>query len=143
MSHEQRNPYPTVDAIIELPDERIVLVRRKHEPVGLALPGGFVDAGETVEDACRREAREETGLTIELIALLGVYSDPSRDPRFHTMSCVFVARAEGSPVAGDDAGDIYLADRGELLDLPLVFDHHQILADYLEYRAHQTPRRLR
>lgn len=140
MSEKQRNPFPTVDAIIELGDEHIVLIERKNPPYGLALPGGFVDAGESVEDACRREALEETGLTVTLDTLLGVYSDPTRDPRFHTISCVYVAHAEGTPKASDDAAAVRVVTRDELLDLPLVFDHAQILRDYLRLRRdHKLP----
>lgn len=140
MSEKQRNPYPTVDAIIELEGERVVLIERKNAPHGLALPGGFVDAGETVEDACRREALEETGLHVTIEALLGVYSDPNRDPRFHTMSCVYIVHAKGTPVANDDAAAIRVVKRTELLDLPLVFDHARILRDYLRFRRdHKLP----
>jgi ADP-ribose pyrophosphatase YjhB (NUDIX family) len=123
-----RNPVPTVDVIIETPTG-IVLVRRRNPPLGWALPGGFVDEGETVEAAARREAAEETALDVRLRALLHVYSDPARDPRRHTLSVVFVGTADGAPIAGDDADGV---GTFPLDDLPadLAFDHAAILADY-------------
>jgi 8-oxo-dGTP diphosphatase len=127
-----RNPLPTADVIIEVGD-RIVLVRRKHPPAGWAIPGGFVEAGETVESAAVREALEETGLPVTLTALLGVYSDPARDPRHHTVSTVYVGRAEGSPSGGDDAAEARLFAEGDLPS-PLAFDHAKILADYFLYK---------
>lgn len=129
---EYRNPVPTVDIIIEI-DQKIVLIQRRNAPLGWAIPGGFVDEGETVEHAAVREAREETGLEVELEELLYVYSDPARDPRKHTMSTVFVARANGAPVAADDAADAQLFAPDELPQ-PLAFDHAQILADYRRFR---------
>lgn len=127
----QRNPFPTVDVIIHDPERGIVLVERRNHPHGWALPGGFVDTGESVEEAAVREAQEETGLRVQLTDLLGVYSNPERDPRFHTMSVVFVGRAE-EPHAlkgGDDAAAARffpLRSWGEL-----AFDHGMILEDYL------------
>src|SRR5688572_13575809 len=97
-----RNPYPTVDVVVET-EGGIVLIERRNEPRGWALPGGFIDYGERVEDAARREVKEETGLDVELVRLLGVYSDPLRDPRHHTMSVAYVGRARGIPGGGDDA----------------------------------------
>ena len=126
------HPLPTVDVVIEIGD-RIVLIRRRNPPPGWALPGGFVDAGESVGDAARREAREETALDVELTELLGVYSDPSRDPRGPTISAVFVGRATGTPQAGDDAAGAQLFGENDL-PAPLAFDHAQILADYFRYR---------
>ena len=126
------HPLPTVDVVIEIGD-RIVLIRRRNPPPGWALPGGFVDAGESVGDAARREAREETALDVELTELLGVYSDPSRDPRGPTISAVFVGRATGTPQAGDDAAGAELFGENDL-PAPLAFDHAQILADYFRYR---------
>ena len=130
-----RTPEITVDLVIELedrPGRPIVVIRRSHPPPGHALPGGFVDVGETVEHAAMREAREETGLDIRLIALLGVYSDPARDPRGHSVAIVYVAAATGQPVAGDDAGDVVVTAPEK--SPPLIFDHGKILADYLAWR---------
>jgi ADP-ribose pyrophosphatase YjhB (NUDIX family) len=137
MSHE--GPRATVDVVIEV-NGGIVLIRRRNPPHGWAIPGGFVDRGERAEDAARREMREETSLAVELIALLGVYSDPARDPRGHTISTVYVGRAEGTPRADDDAADIGIFDEGSL-PAPLVFDHARILADYFRYRRNgERPR---
>jgi 8-oxo-dGTP diphosphatase len=130
---EHRNPVPTVDAIIELSGGRIVLVERKNPPFGWALPGGFVEVGESLEEAVRREAREETGLEIELLAQLYTYSDPHRDPRQHTLSTVFVARAQGEPCGGDDAAQARTFSP-EALPEPLAFDHGRILQDYLRFK---------
>jgi len=130
-----RNPLPVVDIIIACQDH-IVLIRRKNPPGGWAIPGGFVDYGETVEDAAVREAREETSLSVELIDLLGVYSDPGRDPRHHTISTVFVARGTGTPAAGDDAASLGLFKEN---DLPgtMAFDHARILSDYRRWLKRQ------
>jgi 8-oxo-dGTP diphosphatase len=130
-----KNPTPTVDLVIELDDApgMIVLVVRRNEPRGLALPGGFVDQGEWVADAAVREAKEETGLDVELTELFHVYSDPGRDARQHTISVVFLARAAGRPVGGDDAADCVVC-APDALPQPLVFDHATIIADYLAYR---------
>lgn len=127
-----RNPVPTVDIIIET-SGGIVLIERKNEPKGLALPGGFVDYGETLEAAAVREALEETSLHITNLRLLGCYSDPARDPRQHNISTVFVAEASGTPAAADDAADLAVFP---LNDLPpvLCFDHRKILDDYLRFR---------
>lgn len=127
-----RGPAPTADVIIEVED-RIVLVRRKHPPRGWAIPGGFIDGGERAEDAAVREALEETGLSVTLTALLGVYSDPARDPRRHTISAVYVGRAEGTPAGGDDAEEARLFGESDLPS-PIVFDHARILADYFRFR---------
>jgi 8-oxo-dGTP diphosphatase len=126
-----KNPLPTVDIIIETTGG-IVLIERKNEPFGWALPGGFVDYGESLEKAAVREAFEETGLQVKLIRQLKTYSDPGRDPRHHTISTVFIATAEGQPRAGDDAGRSEIFTR---LNLPtLVFDHEKILADYFRLK---------
>lgn len=132
-----KTPLLTADTIIELVDRSsrpIVLVRRRNEPLGWALPGGFVDVGESVETAARREAAEETGLDVTLEALLGVYSDPQRDPRFHACTVVYVAHAKGHPSGGDDAASakVFTLDS---LPRPLVFDHARILKDYGRWRA--------
>ena len=129
-------PALSTDIIIEqrdLPGRPIVLVRRAHPPAGWAIPGGFVDVGERVEEAARREAREETGLDVTLVALLGCYSDPSRDPRGHTVSICYVAHASGTPRGGDDAAEAALFDLGAWPQ-PLAFDHAAILRDYARFR---------
>lgn len=128
-----KNPTPTVDCIIELPGERIVLIRRKNPPLGWALPGGFVDEGEPLHAAAAREAREETGLTVELVEQFFTYSDPKRDPRKHTVSTVYIGRAQGEPQGADDAAE---AKTFPLTALPpdLCFDHGTILSDYLAYK---------
>ena len=130
-------PLLTADVIIEMPmieDRPIVLIERKYEPYGWAIPGGFVEVGETVATAARREALEETSLEVELKILLGIYSDPKRDFRGHTACSVFVGSATGKPVAADDAKDIALFDPYNV-DVELAFDHRQILEDYCLYRS--------
>ncbi len=122
-----RNPVPTVDIIIEVAGG-IVLILRKNPPHGWALPGGFVDYGESLEDAAIREAKEETSLDVSLIKQLHTYSDPTRDARLHTISTVFVATATGIPIAADDADQLAVFTHTSLP--PLVFDHRQILDDY-------------
>lgn len=127
-----RNPVPTVDIIIKYMDG-IILIRRKNPPEGWALPGGFVDYGETLEDAASREAGEETGLKVKLVRQLHTYSDPSRDPRQHTISTVFVAEASGKAKAGDDAAGLGIFRADNLPD-DIVFDHREILNDYFTGR---------
>jgi 8-oxo-dGTP diphosphatase len=123
-------PRLTVDLIIELGvSKKLVLIRRKNPPYGWALPGGFVDEGETVEEAARREALEETSLHVELIRQFHVYSDPRRDPRGHTVSVVFIAKADGVPHGADDASEARLFTK-DSLPLELAFDHGAILEDY-------------
>lgn len=129
---EYRNPVPTVDAIIEIGD-RIVLIERKNPPYGWALPGGFVDYGECLEDAVVREAKEETGLDVELIRQMHTYSDPRRDARQHTLSTVYVARASGEPRGMDDAASAGLFNPRELPE-QMAFDHREIIGDYLSGR---------
>jgi len=129
-----RNPFPTVDIIIELAqieDSPIILIKRKNPPYGWALPGGFVDYGESLEHAAIREAKEETDLEVELKYQLGAYSDPTRDPRFHTISVVFVATAKGKPKAGDDAKEIGVFHKDSIPE-KLAFDHAKILKDYFK-----------
>ena len=125
-----KNPFPTVDIIIEM-EGGIILIKRKNPPYGWALPGGFVDYGESLESAAIREAKEETSLDVELISQLGAYSDPSRDPRHHTISVVFQARAKGRAYAADDANEIGIFNLNTLPD-DLAFDHDRILRDYFE-----------
>lgn len=122
-----KNPLPTVDIIIEI-NGGIVLIKRKNPPHGWAIPGGFVDYGETLEKAAVREAKEETGLDVTLAGQMHTYSDPGRDPRFHTISTVFIASAVGTPHAADDAAEAVIFYRD---NLPLLaFDHKKILDDY-------------
>ncbi|MDA8387447.1 MAG: NUDIX hydrolase [Nitrospiraceae bacterium] len=131
-AQKQKNPVPTVDIIIEF-GEGIVLVDRKNPPFGWALPGGFVDYGETLEDAARREAAEETGLRVELLRQMHTYSDPRRDPRRHTISTVFIAKGNGRLEAADDAKQAGIFGRASL-PKPIAFDHGQILDDYFDRR---------
>ncbi len=133
-----RNPLPTVDVIIEV-DGGIVLIRRANPPHGWALPGGFVDYGESLETAAVREAREETGLQVDLTEQFHTYSDPGRDPRHHSVSTVFIGRAKGTPAGGDDAREARIVSVDDLPS-PLAFDHGRILSDYLRYRQ-GTPKR--
>jgi 8-oxo-dGTP diphosphatase len=128
-----RSPLLTVDIIIEMPDGGIVLIERKNPPYGWALPGGFVDYGESLEVAALREALEETGLQLEGLRQFRAYSDPDRDPRHHTVTVVYAARARGQPAAADDAKNlgVFQPDR---LPTPIAFDHAGIMADYLACR---------
>jgi 8-oxo-dGTP diphosphatase len=137
-------PLIAVDLIIELcdrPERPIVLIERRNPPHGWALPGGFVDVGETLEQAAMREAREETALQVHIKVLLGCYSDPVRDSRGHTVSAVYVAEARGEPAAGDDAGKIAVID--PMAPPKLAFDHALILSDYRRYRETGLPAPLR
>jgi len=127
-------PLLTADLIIEMidhPGRPVVLIKRKYPPPGWALPGGFVDVGETLENAALREAREETSLLVTLKLLLGMYSDPARDSRGHTASAVYIAEAQGEPHAADDASHLALYDPRNTP--PLAFDHERIMKDYLYY----------
>jgi ADP-ribose pyrophosphatase YjhB (NUDIX family) len=128
--HEYRNPLPTVDLIIEY-NSGIILIKRGNPPYGWALPGGFVDYGESLEAAAVREAREETGLEVELVRQFHAYSEPERDSRFHTITIVYIARAKGIPRAGDDAADVGVFARDNLPE-DIAFDHRDILMDYFE-----------
>jgi 8-oxo-dGTP diphosphatase len=129
-----RNPVPTVDIIIEYEDQGLVLIERSKPPWGWALPGGFVDYGESLEDAARREALEETGLKVELLGQFHTYSDPRRDPRQHNITTVYVAKARGDAKAADDARSLAVF-APENLPPVLAFDHGLILADYLQVRG--------
>jgi len=124
-----RNPLVTVDIIIEL-EEGIVLIKRKNPPHGWALPGGFVDYGESLEEAACREALEETGLQVKLTGQLHSYSEPGRDPRFHTVTTVFTATASGAPMGADDASEAAIFPQDKIP--PLVFDHGKIMDDYFQ-----------
>jgi 8-oxo-dGTP diphosphatase len=134
MMERHRNPVPTVDILIEYGDQGLVLIERANPPEGWALPGGFVDYGETLEAAAVREAREETGLMVSLWGQFHAYSDPQRDPRQHTITMVFVSAGFGTPQAADDARALKIF-RPEELPQPLAFDHARILADYLQVRS--------
>ena len=131
-----KTPFLAVDGIIKLYDENenfqgIVLIERLNRPLGVAIPGGFVDIGETVENAVIREMKEETTLDITIESLLGVYSDPKRDERFHTASIVYICKAYGTPKAADDAKEVYVYKIDEIPLEKLVFDHKQIILDFL------------
>ena len=132
-----RNPVPTVDIIIEIEDQ-IVLIERKNPPFGWALPGGFVDYGESFETAAQREAKEETGLEVNHLRQFRTYSDPSRDERQHTASTVFTGTAEGQPVAGDDAKRVALFNQQALPEL--AFDHALIIDDYFKDKQNTSNR---
>ena len=131
-------PFITADGIVEIYLEGlfqgIVLIERLNPPHGTALPGGFMDIGESIEACLKREMREEIGLDVEIEKLLGLYSDPERDPRFHTVSAVYVCRASALPIAGDDAKSTKVVALEALDKEHFVFDHGKIVADYLESR---------
>lgn len=133
MAEKYSNPLLTVDIIVELADGTIVLIERKNPPPGWALPGGFVDYGEAIEHAATREAKEEISLDITLTEQFYTYSDPSRDPRHHTVSTVFIASAEGAPEAADDAKSVRTFHENNL-PAPLAFDHARILRDYFRFK---------
>lgn len=132
-SPQYKNPAPTVDIIIEIKSasgKGIVLISRKNPPYGWAIPGGFVDYGESLEDAAIREAKEETSLDVKLIRQFHTYSDPSRDPRGHTISTVFIAVAEGKPIGCDDAAEALIFPVSAIPDT-MAFDHKKIIIDYI------------
>jgi 8-oxo-dGTP diphosphatase len=132
MSEKRRHPLLTVDIIIEVPGG-VVLIERKNPPHGWALPGGFVDYGESIERAAMREAKEETSLDVRLVEQFYTYSDPGRDPRHHTVSTVFVASANGAPCGADDAKTAGVFSENQL-PAPIVFDHSRILSDYFRFK---------
>lgn len=125
------NPIPTVDIIIEIESKGIVLIKRKNPPNGWAIPGGFVDYGESLEEAAVREAKEETNLDVKLVRQFYTYSDPKRDPRHHSISTVYIAKGKGKPKAKDDALEIGIFDESTLPD-DIAFDHRLILKDYFK-----------
>jgi ADP-ribose pyrophosphatase YjhB (NUDIX family) len=132
----QKNPFPMVDIIIERND-KIVLIKRGVEPFKrlIAIPGGHMELGETIENAAKREAKEETSLDVELIDILGVYSDPKRDPRKHSMATVFIGKPiKGKLRAGDDAKEAFWMDLNKIESYEFAFDHKKILLDYLKWR---------
>ena len=126
-----QNPIPTVDIIIEIKSKEIVLIKRKNPPYGWAIPGGFVDYGESLEEASFREAKEETNLDVKLIKQFHTYSDPKRDPRHHSISTVYIAKAKGIPKAKDDALQIGIFTESNLPQ-EIAFDHRSILKDYFK-----------
>lgn len=129
-----QNPISTVDIIIEIQSEGIVLIKRKNPPYGWAIPGGFVDYGESLKDAAIREAKEETNLDVKLIRQFHTYSDPNRDPRYHTISTVYIAKSKGIPQAKDDAIEIGIFTQSNLPD-EIAFDHRSILSDYFKVKS--------
>ena len=136
MHWKPTTPYLTVDGIVEIYDEQdnfqgIVLIQRKNEPIGIALPGGFVDVGESAEEAVIREMKEEISLDVTIKELLGVYSDPNRDKRFHTVSIVFICKAYGHPIGADDAKKATIVALDSIRLNDLVFDHAQIIQNYI------------
>ena len=140
MSWPPQTPYLTTDGLVEIYNKKnrfegIVVIKRKNPPFGFAFPGGFVDRGERVEDALCREMKEEISLDVTIAHLLGVYSDPQRDPRLHTVSVVYIAKAYTSPQAGDDAKEAFVVDPNTFDQTTLVFDHAKILQDYLNFQA--------
>jgi len=136
MSWKPNTPYLTTDGIVEIYNTSekflgIVLIQRKNRPLGVALPGGFVDVGESVEDAVKREMKEEISLDVKIKKLFGVYSDPTRDKRFHTVSVVYICKAYGIPVGADDAKEAMIVKLEDINFDKLVFDHSNILKDYI------------
>jgi len=136
--HKIQTPHIAADGIIKIFDDKenfkgIVLITRKNPPLGLALPGGFVDIGEKVEDALKREMKEEVSLDVTNLKLLGVYSDPKRDERFHCVSCSYICKAYGKPIAADDAKSAKIYSLNEIPFDKLVFDHKQIVKDFIKY----------
>jgi 8-oxo-dGTP diphosphatase len=138
MKWKPNTPYITVDGIVEIFNNKnefqgIVLISRKNDPLGLAIPGGFVDIGETVENALLREMKEEISLKVEIKHLLNIYSDPKRDKRFHTVSIVYICKAYGIPIGKDDAKEATIYKLNSIPLKKLQFDHEKIINEYLEY----------
>ena len=133
MKQTYKNPLVTVDIIIEI-DDKIILIQRANPPYGWALPGGFVDYGESLESAAIREAKEETSLEIELDDQFHTYSDPGRDPRHHTITTVFIGKGIGVPKPADDAKQLGLFSKHDL-PAPIVFDHAKIISDYFRFKG--------
>jgi 8-oxo-dGTP diphosphatase len=136
MEKKYRNPLVTVDLIVEIED-KIVLIKRVNPPYGWALPGGYVDYGESFETAAIREAMEEINLKVTLKEQFHTYSDPDRDPRHHTATTVYIAKANGFPQAGDDAGKAELFSKDKIPS-PMAFDHGKIIEDYIRYCSGET-----
>jgi len=134
----QNGPFTTVDAIIEL-GEGIIIIKRSNPPFGWALPGGFVDYGESLEEAVKREAKEETALDLEHLRQFHTYSQARRDPRFHTIGTVFIAKGKGKPRPGDDAAGLKVVKLSEIENLDFAFDHKRIIQDYLKYKVGKDP----
>lgn len=134
----ERRPFTTVDAIIEI-GGGVVLIERSNPPFGWALPGGFVDYGESLEEAVMREAKEETGLELSELRQFHTYSDPKRDPRFHVIGTVFTAKGKGKPAAGDDAASLKVVKPEDMDKIEFAFDHKKILEDYIAYRSGKDP----
>jgi O-acetyl-ADP-ribose deacetylase (regulator of RNase III)/ADP-ribose pyrophosphatase YjhB (NUDIX family) len=135
----QWGPFLTVDAIIEMPDDSIIVIKRSNPPFGLALPGGFVDYGESLEDAVVREAFEETGMRLSRIRQMHTYSNPARDARFHTVCTVFVAQGVGVPQAGDDAAELLVMKLADAPKQVFAFDHATVISDYCAWRKGNDP----
>jgi 8-oxo-dGTP diphosphatase len=136
MEQTCKHPLATVDIIIEI-DDKIILIERANPPYGWALPGGFVDYGESLESAAIREAKEETTLEVALEEQFHAYSDPARDPRHHTITTVFIGKGMGTPKPADDAKELGLFSKHDLPD-PIVFDHHKIIRDYFRYKGGES-----
>jgi 8-oxo-dGTP diphosphatase len=136
MKQTYKNPLVTVDIIIEI-DDKIVLVERANPPYGWALPGGFVDYGESLESSAIREAKEETSLEVVLKEQFHTYSDPGRDPRHHTITTVFIGKGIGTPKPADDAKQLGVFSKYDLPD-PIVFDHNKIISDFFRYKEGES-----
>jgi ADP-ribose pyrophosphatase YjhB (NUDIX family) len=138
----KRNPLTAVDIIIEIDSKGIILIKRKNPPFGWAIPGGFVEYGESLEEAAVREAKEETSLDVKLVEQFHTYSDPRRDQRFHCISTVYTAKSKGTPEAKDDAAEIGIFNQKNLPD-ELAFDHQIILRDYFKFKSQSSAQRRR